>query len=224
MGMNAVYRGPGDLPSVIPVFPLPGALLLPAGQMPLNIFEPRYMAMIDDALKSGHRLVGMIQPDATQSGPPARPPLFKVGTVGRITQIAETGDNRYLLQLTGIARFMVTEELPVITAYRQCRVDFAPFALDFGDDPAADDIDRDGLLAVLARFLEANNLKADWDDIRKADNTSLVNALCMMSPFGAPEKQALLEAANLRDRCAMLIALTEIELAKTGKGGETSLQ
>src|SRR5882757_5948659 len=111
MPINADYRGPGDLPEVIPVFPLPGALLLPRGQMPLNIFEPRYLAMIDDALRSGHRLIGMIQPDVSHSGSEERPNLFKVGCVGRITQIAETGDGRYLLQLTGIVRFRVEEEL-----------------------------------------------------------------------------------------------------------------
>ncbi len=116
MPMNAVYQGPGDLTDVIPVFPLPGALLLPRGQMPLNIFEPRYLAMIDDALRSGHRLIGMIQPDAAHPGPENKPNLYKVGCVGRITQIAETGDGRYLLQLTGVARFRVEEELDGIDA------------------------------------------------------------------------------------------------------------
>src|SRR5438128_9786498 len=111
MPMNAVYQNPGDLAHVIPVFPLPGALLLPRGQMPLNIFEPRYVTMIDDALRAGHRLIGMIQPDASHSGSPDRPALYKVGCVGRITQLAETGDGRYLLQLTGVARFRVASEL-----------------------------------------------------------------------------------------------------------------
>src|SRR5882757_2600335 len=131
MPMNAEYRGPIDLPDVIPIFPLPGALLLPRGQMPLNIFEPRYLAMIDDALRSGHRLIGMIQPDTTHPGPEDKPNLFKVGCVGRITQIAETGDGRYLLQLTGIARFRVAEEFAADTSYRQCRASYAPFIDDF---------------------------------------------------------------------------------------------
>ena len=122
MPMNAQYRGPIDLPEVIPVFPLPGALLLPRGQMPLNIFEPRYLAMIDDALRDGHRLIGMIQPDAAHAGAADKPPLFKIGCVGRITQLAESGDGRYLLELTGVARFRIEEELPVKTDYRQCRV------------------------------------------------------------------------------------------------------
>src|SRR5919199_7005180 len=111
MPINAEYRGPGELPEIIPVFPLPGALLLPRGQMPLNIFEPRYLAMIDDSLRDGHRLIGMIQPDAAHPGPEAKPNLYKVGCVGRITQFAETGDGRYLIQLTGITRFRLVEEL-----------------------------------------------------------------------------------------------------------------
>src|SRR5271169_302211 len=131
MPMNTAYRGPEAVPEVIPVFPLPGALLLPRGQMPLNIFEPRYLAMIDDALRSGLRLIGMIQPDPAHPGPEDRPNLYKVGCVGRITQIAETGDERYLLQLTGIARFRIEEELAVDRPYRQCRVSYAPFTDDF---------------------------------------------------------------------------------------------
>ena len=123
MPMNAIYHGPGDVPAVIPVFPLAGALLLPRGQMPLNIFEPRYLAMIDDALRTGHRLIGMIQPDAAHAGPDEnKPNLFKVGCVGRITQFAESGDGRYLIQLTGVSRFRIEEELAVTTPYRQCRV------------------------------------------------------------------------------------------------------
>ena len=123
MPMNAVYQGPADLAEVIPVFPLPGALLLPRGQMPLNIFEPRYLEMIDDALADRHRLIGMIKPDAGNPGPESKPNLYRVGCVGRITQIAESGDGRYLIQLTGISRFRIEEELKVATAYRQCRVD-----------------------------------------------------------------------------------------------------
>src|SRR4051794_41487002 len=113
MPMNAQYRGPADLPGVIPVFPLPGALLLPRGQMPLNIFEPRYLAMVDDALRDGHRLIGMIQPDVTHSSNETKPTLFRVGCVGRITQLAESGDGRYILELTRIARFRVVAEINV---------------------------------------------------------------------------------------------------------------
>src|SRR5215470_31707 len=131
MPMNPSYHQPSDLAEVIPVFPLAGALLLPRGQMPLNIFEPRYLAMVDDALRLGHRLVGMIQPDITHPSPEARPYLYRVGCVGRITQLAESGDGRYLMQLTGIARFRITEELVVPTPYRQCRVSYNDFVDDF---------------------------------------------------------------------------------------------
>jgi Lon protease-like protein len=224
MPMNVTYEKPGDLTDVIPVFPLPGALLLPRGQMPLNIFEPRYLAMVDDALRSGHRLIGMIQPDAANPGSDLKPNLYKVGCVGRITQIAETGDGRYLLQLTGVVRFRVEEELSVSTLYRQCRVDYAPFAGDFKARRGEEEVDRKSLLRALADFLKANDLKADWEGIENAPNEALVNALAMMSPYGAAEKQALLEAPDLKTRAEILVAVTEIELAKTATGGDTPLQ
>jgi len=224
MPMNAAYRGPGDLPDVIPVFPLAGALLLPRGQMPLNIFEPRYLVMIDDALSSGRRLIGMIQPDTGHPGPDEKPNLFRIGCVGRITQFGETGDNRYLIELTGIARFRISEELTVLTPYRQCRVDYAPFADDFVAHKGEDAVDRKALLAALSAFLKANDLKADWDGIENAPNEALVNALAMMSPYGAAEKQAMLEAPDLKTRAEILVAVTEIELAKAGTEGETPLQ
>jgi uncharacterized protein len=224
MPMNAVYSSPGDLPAVIPVFPLPGALLLPRGQMPLNIFEPRYLVMIDDAFRSGQRLIGMIQPDDAHPGPENKPNLYKIGCVGRITQIAETGDGRYLLQLTGVVRFHIEEELAVETLYRQCRVDYAPFAGDFVARKGEDEVDRKSLLRALSEFLKANNLKADWDGIENAPNEALVNALAMMSPYGTAEKQALLEAPDLKTRAEILVAVTEIELAKKTTGGETPLQ
>jgi Lon protease-like protein len=224
MPMNAVYDDPGDLADVIPVFPLPGALLLPRGQMPLNIFEPRYVAMIDDALRAGHRLIGMIQPDPARPGREDKPTLYNVGCVGRITQIAETGDGRYLLQLTGIARFRIHAELDVSTPYRQCRVSYAPFVGDFTARKGEDEVDRASLLRALSDFLKANNLKADWEGIENAPNEALVNALAMMSPYGVAEKQALLEAPDLKTRAEILVAATEIELAKKSSGGETPLQ
>ena len=224
MPMNAVYQSAGDLVDVIPVFPLPGALLLPRGQMPLNIFEPRYLAMIDDALRSAHRLIGMIQPDDAHPGPENKPNLYKVGCVGRITQFAETGDGRYLLQLTGIVRFRIEAELEVVTPYRQCRVIYTPFTDDFIARKGEDEVDRKSLLHALSEFLEANNLKADWEGIENAPNEALVNALAMMSPYGTAEKQALLEAPDLKTRAEILVAATEIELAKKTTGGETPLQ
>jgi Lon protease-like protein len=224
MPINAAYHGPGDLPEVIPIFPLEGALLLPRGQMPLNIFEPRYLAMIDDALRSGHRLIGMIQPDPTHPGTEERPALYKIGCVGRISQFAETGDGRYLIQLTGIARFELDQELRLPTPYRQCRAVYTPFADDFIARKGEDAVDREAVLRALTDFLKANNLKADWKDIETAPNEALVNALAMMSPYGPAEKQALLEAPDLKTRAEILIAVTEIELAKKTTGGETQLQ
>jgi Lon protease-like protein len=224
MPMNAEYRGPIDLPGIIPLLPLPGALLLPRGQMPLNIFEPRYLAMIDDSLRDGHRLVGMIQPDPSHSGPANRPPLYQVGCVGRITQLAESGDGRYVLELTGVSRFRIEDELKVATSYRQCRVTYAPFADDFVARKGENEVDRKALLRALKDFMKANDLKADWQDIDKAPNEALVNALSMMSPYGPPEKQALLEAPDLKTRAELLVAITEIELAKKNLEGEPQLQ
>jgi Lon protease-like protein len=224
MPINVPYRGPADLPDIVPVFPLSGALLLPRGQMPLNIFEPRYLAMIDDALRSGHRLIGMIQPDAAHSTNPEHPALFHIGCVGRITQFGESGDGRYLIELTGVSRFKVIEELSAATPYRQCRVDFFPFVDDFTARKGEELVNRAEVLRVLSDFLKANNLKVDWDGIERAPNEALVNALAMMSPYGAAEKQALLEAADLKTRAEILIAVTEMELAKKKTSGEPPLQ
>jgi Lon protease-like protein len=225
MPINAIYKGPDDLPGVIAIFPLPGALLLPRGQMPLNIFEPRYLAMIDDALKSGQRLIGMIQPDPAHPGPDQdKPHLFRVGCVGKITQFAESGDGRYLIQLTGVARFRIEAELAVTTLYRRCKVTYQPFVGDFTARKGEDEVDRKALLRTLSEFLKANNLKADWQGIENAPNEALVNALAMMSPYDTAEKQALLEAPDLKTRAEILIAVTEIELAKSKTSGETPLQ
>jgi Lon protease-like protein len=224
MPINAEYRGPGDLPEVIPVFPLPGALLLPRGQMPLNIFEQRYLAMVDDAFRDGHRLIGMIQPDVVHSHNEERPELFRIGCVGRITQLAETGDGRYILELTGVSRFKVIEEMTVLTTYRQCKVDYFPFIDDFTARKGEDEVDREALLAVLSDFLKANNLSVDWEGIENAPNEALVNALAMMSPYGPAEKQAMLEAPDLKTRAEILIAITQIDLAKKRTSGDPPLQ
>jgi len=224
MPNNVEYRGPADLPAIIPVFPLTGALLLPRGQMPLNIFEPRYLAMVDDVLREGHRLIGMIQPDVAHSHNADRPVLFQVGCVGRITQLAEAGDGRYILELTGVSRFKVAEEIAVTTAYRRCRVDYEPFIDDFTARKGEDEVDREALLSALRAFLKANQLKVDWEGIDNAPNEALVNALAMMSPYGAAEKQALLEAHDLKTRAEILIAVTEMDLAKKKTSGDPPLQ
>src|ERR1700730_16321596 len=150
MPMNSAYRGPEAVPDVIPMFPLPGALWLPRGQMPLNIFEPRYLTMVDDAMRSGNRLIGMIQPDIIHTEHRDRPKLFSIGCIGRITQLAESGDGRYLLELTGVSRFKGAEELSVTTPYRQCRANYAMFIDDFTARKGEDEVDRRALIAVLA--------------------------------------------------------------------------
>ncbi|MBW7965627.1 LON peptidase substrate-binding domain-containing protein [Bradyrhizobium sp. BR 10261] len=225
MPINIEYRGPADLPEIIPVFPLPGALLLPRGQMPLNIFEPRYLAMVDDSFRDGHRLIGMIQPDVAHSPKNSdKPALFRVGCVGRITQLAESGDGRYILELTGVARFKVIEELDVLTPYRQCKVDFFAFTDDFKARLGEEAVNREALLVALAEFLKANNLKVDWEGVESAPNEALVNALAMMSPYGPAEKQAMLEAPDLKTRAEILIAVTEMDLAKKRTSGDPPLQ
>jgi Lon protease-like protein len=221
MPMNPVYVGPSGLPAAIPIFPLAGVLLLPRGDLPLNIFEPRYLAMVDDTLR-GERIIGMIQPDEKKTVAGAHPPLLGVGCAGRITQLAETGDGRYLITLTGIARFRIVQELTATTPYRQCRVDYS-FDQDFVPRAGEEEVDRDALLRTLKAFLEANKLEADWGDIRSAPTEALVNGLAMMSPYGAPEKQALLEAPDLKTRAETLIAVTEMALAQRA-GSETPLQ
>ena len=213
-------EGPGQMPGIIALFPLSGALLLPRGQLPLNVFEPRYIQMIDDALKT-HRMIGMIQPDP--EGGDEKLPLFKVGCAGRITQFAESGDGRYIVTLTGVSRFAIIEEVSAVTPYRQSRIDFTAFASDFSARAGEDQVDRNGVLKALRDFADENDLQIDWDSINQAPNEALVNALSMMSPFGPREKQALLEAGDLKNRAEVLVAITEIELAR-GKNAPSSLQ
>ncbi len=223
---NVNYRTDTDLPDRVAIFPLEGALLLPGGQMPLNIFEPRYLAMIDDAMKST-RVVGMIQPSFDGAlNPAGEPMLCRVGCLGRIISLSETGDGRYIVNLQGIARFRVLEELaPERGApYRSCRV--GPFVGDLDLEAEAEQVDRAALLKAFKLYLEVNQLEADWDSVAKASNETLVNALCMMSPYGAAEKQALLEAPDLKTRADTLIAITEISIARAGQDedGPSTLQ
>jgi Lon protease-like protein len=180
--------------------------------------------MIDDSFRDGHRLIGMIQPDVAHSRSEEQPALFRVGCVGRITQLAESGDGRYILELTGISRFKVVEEMSVLTAYRQCKVDYFPFIDDFTARKGEEAVNREALLAVLTDFLKANNLKVDWAGVESAPNEALVNALAMMSPYGPAEKQAMLEAPDLKTRAEILIAVTEMDLAKKRTSGDPPLQ
>jgi Lon protease-like protein len=219
---NARYRTAADLPSVVPVFPLAAALLLPRGRMPLNIFEPRYIRMVDHVV-GGHRLIGMVQPrlDGALKAD-NEPELCEVGCMGRLTSFAETGDGRYLISLSGVCRFRILEEIPARTPYRQCRI--APFIADLDEERGAQEVDRAALLRVFRAYLEANNLEADWNSVNRAENGTLVNALSMMSPYGPAEKQALLEAPDLKSRAETLIAITEMALARGGEDTGSSLQ
>jgi len=221
---NAIYQTIADLPSVLPVFPLSGALLLPRTQLPLNIFEPRYIDMIDAALSS-NRLIGMVQPlTGVRAADPDKPMLEKVGCVGRLTAFQETGDGRYLITLQGITRFRIGCEMEPLTKFRQAEVDFAPFAADLKCGQGEDDVDRTGLLRTLRAYLDANSLEADWDSVTEAETEVLVNALCMMCPYGPQEKQALLEAQDLKTRAETLIAITEMDLARSENDGGATLQ
>ncbi|MBN9232792.1 MULTISPECIES: LON peptidase substrate-binding domain-containing protein [Phyllobacteriaceae] len=219
---NARYRLEADFPASIAVFPLSGALLLPGGRLPLNIFEPRYLQMVDEVL-AGSRLIGMIQPDLEgvlrKDG---EPELSGVGCIGRVISYMETGDGRYVVSLQGICRFRVTQELTVRTPFRQCRI--APFLADLDEDPSAASVDRTALLKAFRAYLQANELEADWESVSRADNAMLVNALSMMAPYGPAEKQALLEAQDLKSRAETLIAITELTLARDNEDFGSGLQ
>jgi Lon protease-like protein len=217
MKLNRNYENAAELPLTLPIFPVAGALLLPRRPIQLTVFEPRYLAMLDDAL-SGERLIGIIQPSAGDDSVGAAAELYPVGCVGRIVQYAEIGDRRCFLTLMGVARFRIGEELTVMTPYRIVRPDYAGFAADFREGAGESEVDRQGLIAALRDFAKANDLKIDWDDVEKAPNEALVNALSMMSPYGAKEKQALLEASDLKSRAEILVAISQIELAR---GAET---
>jgi uncharacterized protein len=214
---NCHYGSPRDIPDVIPVFPLPAALLLPRSDMPLNVFEPRYLAMVDAAI-AGDRVIGMVQPDETAPACARGPALRAVGCSGRIVSFAETGDGRYVITLTGIARFRIDEELAANTPYRQCRVSTTPFAVDFTAEETA--VDRTAVLRTFRAYLDAHDLDVDWESVGRASNETLINALAMMAPFGPAEKQALLEAPTLKARAETLVALTEMALAGDGAGGD----
>ncbi|GAB4519729.1 MAG: LON peptidase substrate-binding domain-containing protein [Roseibium sp.] len=221
---NAIYETIADLPPVLPVFPLPGALLLPRTQLPLNIFEQRYIDMVDAAL-SGSRLIGMVQPfPERDGGDPDSPVLAGVGCVGRLTSFQETGDGRYLITLQGVTRFALGKEINSYTRFRQVECNYAAFAQDLTCGGGEEDVDRNGLLKTLRDYLDANNLEADWQSVKEAETEVLVNALCMMCPYGPQEKQALLEARDLKTRAETLIAITEMDLARSQNEGGTTLQ
>jgi uncharacterized protein len=213
MKLNRTFAGPADMPPTIPLFPLSGALLLPRRPIQLTVFEPRYLAMLDDAL-TGERLIGIIQPTVEEETSDQTPELYPLGCAGRIVQYAEIGDGRCFLTLMGVGRFRLKAEAPTQGPYRIAIADYSLFPEDFLEGAGEAAVDREDVLATLKRFAEVNEIKVAWSDIREASNEALVNGLSMMSPCGPREKQALLEAPDLKSRAEMLVAITTIELAR----------
>ena len=203
-----------DLPQTLPIFPLSGVLLLPRGKLPLNIFEPRYLAMTEDAIKSD-RLIGMVQP-MEEGAAGDQPPVFPTGCAGRITQFAETEDGRYLITLTGICRFRIERELPLFCGYRRVAPDFSSFRADF--EPEQVRLDRARLLSALKVYLKLQQLSADWESIQGAPDERLITSLAMICPFSCREKQALLETSCLAERARVLTALLEMAVLQGGTG------
>jgi Lon protease-like protein len=209
-----------DLPDTIAVFPLPGALLLPRARLPLHIFEPRYLQMLDDALKTKHRLIGMIQPREVPGAAEKR--LHAIGCAGRLTGFSETEDGRYMVTLSGISRFRVLQEVQGFTPYRRCQVDWAPFARDLGGAESDAGFKRAEFMAGLKRYFEAMELSTDWGSLKGADEELLINSLSMLCPFSPEDKQALLEAPSLTTRRETLVTL--IEFALRGGNGDEIMQ
>ena len=205
-----------ELPETIPIFPLPGALLLPRSRLPLHIFEPRYLQMLDDALKTSTRLIGMIQPNEVPGRSGSG--LHRIGCAGRIMQFSETEDGRYLITLGGASRFRAGKEIEGFTPYRRCEVTWDGFDRDLGPEEKDADFARSGFLNLLERYFDARELSADWETLREADDELLVNSLSMMLDFDPEDKQALLEAPSLSTRRETLVTLIEYQL----RGGQES--
>jgi uncharacterized protein len=211
--MIAFQPTPEQLPNEIGVFPLPGALLLPHGRLPLNIFEPRYLALISDAMGNA-RMLGMIQPDPSQPQAAGSPPVYRTGCLGRLASFAETDDGRFLITLAGVVRFRIAEELPMRAGYRRVRADYAGFLDDLAEpDEQQSGLDRSALAAALKPYFRAHQIDANWDAIEQTPDAMLVTTLCMVCPFDVREKQALLEAPTPEDRAAMLVALLQMGAA-----------
>ena len=207
-----------DLPDIVPVFPLPGALLLPRSRLPLHIFEPRYLQMLEDALKTSQRLIGMIQP-CPQPG--RNSGLHMIGCAGRVTQFSETEDGRYLITLTGISRFRIQKEVEGFTPYRRCEVSWDGFDRDMGPGETDPCFDRRGFMELLGRYFADRNLQTDWDTLTEAEDELLINSLSMLLDFTPEDKQALLEAPSLRTRRETLVTLIEFSMRGGGTSEET---
>lgn len=225
--MTDRYRKPSDLPNIVPVFPLQGCILLPRTTLPLNVFEPRYLEMVDDVLK-GDRLVGIVQPransEAEESPQDNGTPLRQTGCVGRLTAFSETDDGRVLITLSGISRFDIVNEAAWEKPYRRCLVTYEPYQLDLVRGHGQEAVDWPKLIEVLKTYLAAREMTADWESIERSPAELLVNTLSMISPYGPEEKQALLEAPSLKERSEVLMALARMELATPEDGSGTSLQ
>lgn len=213
-----------DLPDTIPVFPLPKALMLPRARLPLHIFEPRYLAMIEDCMKTKHRLIGMIQPRETPASEkrPGEIRLQAIGCAGRLTGFSETEDGRYMITLSGISRFRVKEEVQGFTPYRRCLVDWTPFARDLGPTEEDPGFQREAFISLLGRYFTKLELSTDWNSLKEAETELLINSLSMLCPFGPEDKQALLEAPTLVTRRETMVTL--IEFALRGGADEEILQ
>jgi len=209
--MSLLNPTQADLPSEFPIFPLGGALLLPHGKLPLNIFEPRYLALVDDSLAQG-RMFGMIQPNAHAPRAPNGPSLYQIGCLGRLSHFSETDDGRYLITLTGVSRFRVVDELPIRHGYRRITGDFAPFTSDLSPPGLKAGLKRPELLEALKPFFAMHQIDANWDAIERMPETMLVTTLAMLCPFDDAEKQALLEAPTEADRAADLLALLRMSV------------
>lgn len=219
LGITDRYRSLEDLPSIIPVFPLQGCILLPRANLPLNVFEPRYLTMVDDLL-AGERIIGIVQPlAADEESPPSKGhPLRQTGCAGRVTSYTETDDGRALITVTGICRFDIVDELRSLKPYRLCEVSFLPYQKDLVRGHGQESVDWKRFLAVLRSYLDARNLTADWQSIQRSPMELLINTLSIISPYGPEEKQALLEAPDLKARSEVLMALAEMEIASPGGG------
>lgn len=210
-----------DLPDVIPVFPLPGALLLPRSRLPLHLFEPRYLAMLEDSLKTPQRLIGMVQPNIGPAGEGQA--LHMIGCAGRVTQFSETEDGRYMITLSGVSRFRFIEEVEGFTPYRRARVSWDGFNRDLGPTEEDHTFDRAAFLDLLARYFQSREVQTDWDSLKEADDELLVNSLAMLLGFEPEDKQALLEAPSLTTRRETLVTLIEFAL-RGGEGNEEVMQ
>lgn len=209
-----------DLPDILPIFPLPGALLLPRARLPLHIFEPRYLAMLDDALKTPGRLIGMVQPCETPKGCGCGPgQLQKIGCAGRLTGFSETEDGRYMVTLTGISRFRITADVEGFTPYRRVKPCWKGFDRDLGKPESDKGFNREWFMPKLCRYFEAQGLSTDWDSLEDADDELLINSLSMLCPFDVEDKQALLEAPSLETRRETLVTLIEFAMCGGGSGG-----